>query len=118
MAVFSIFNEVNNSTGLPISTTFSVPSNFPSSQLLLVAGSAWSNTANVPITVQVVIESQVVGTMTLFSNGTATHRAFGTAMIPLQLNPGQTGVTLTLQDLDGSPTITDQNDWFSAALIG
>lgn len=56
--------------------------------------------------------------MNQFSNGTATHRAFAPLLIPLKLTAGQTGVTLTLQELDGSPTITDQNDWFSAALIG
>jgi hypothetical protein len=39
-------------------------------------------------------------------------------MIPLELPAGQTGVTLTLRELDGSPTITDGGDWFSAALIG
>lgn len=118
MAVFSILNEVSNQTGLPITTTFDVPGDFPSTQLLTVAGSAWSRQSNVQLAVEVMIESQVVGTMFQFGNESGTHRAFAPLMVPLALPPGQTGVTLTLRDLDGSPTVTDGGDWFSAALVG
>ena len=63
------------------------------------------------------IEANVVGQLLFASNGATTHRAFAPIFIPQTLSPGST-YTLTLRELDGSPTITDQNDWFSVALIG
>ncbi len=117
MAVVSILNEVNSKTGLPIHANFTVPSNASAQQILMVTGSGFASQTNVAIGVQVVIEGNTVGEMYLFSNGANTHRAFAPVLIPLGLTPGQTGVTLTLQDDEGTPIVTDSNDWFSAALF-
>lgn len=116
MAILSIMNEVSNPTGLPIVQSFTVPAGFPASQLLVVAGSAWSTTTNAQLTVQVLIGAQVVGQLLFFSNGNTTHRAFAPIFIPQGLTPGS--YTLTLRELDASPTTSDQNDWFSVVLIG
>lgn len=114
---FSILNEVSNQTGLPITKTFNMPTTFPASQLLMVAGSAWSRETDIQLAVEVMLESEVVGTLFQFYNTPFVHRAFAPLMIPLSLPAGQEGVTLTLRDLDGSPTLTDGGDWFSVALI-
>lgn len=116
MAVLSILNAVNNQTGLPIVKNFTIPSGFPSSNLLIVSGSAWSSQTNVQLAVQVLVEDGVVGQMLVFSNGNNTHRAFAPVFLTVNLTPGT--YTLTLRELDNSPTLTDFNDWFSVALVG
>lgn len=118
MAVLSILNAVN----LPREQGFTVPLEFPGSQLLLVSGSAWSNSNEVTLEVDISVTSEngvatQVGPMKVYSNGDETHRAFAPLYSPLNLTPGST-YTLSLQPAAGGTTITDENDWFNVALVG
>lgn len=114
MPYVSILNNVSQSGGLPIVANFAVPAN-TGSLALLVSGSGWSQSASTTLQIQVLIGQNVVATMQSYCNPAYTHRTFGTAFIPLSLAAGT--YTLTLREVDGGSTMTDQNDYFSAMLL-
>lgn len=117
MAVLSILNEANRPNGLPIEKAFTVPTTFPASQLLVVAGTAFSGTADVALEIEVVIDTQIVQTIHFFSNGPNERRTFAPVFIPITLALDTTH-TLVLREKNEALTKSNDRDWFSAALIG
>ena len=104
---------VNQQTGpLPISATFSAPSDAP--MYLEVTGSVWTQTANAMTGIAIALDGQIIGTAQIFSNTQATHRPVVPAYLPIQLKQGQH--TLTLTPIGGSTTVSDLNDLFTAVL--
>jgi hypothetical protein len=95
---------------LPITVSFKAPSDGPS--CLIVSGSAWSQAANHMIGIQVSLDNAPIGTASIFSNATTTHRALVPTYIPLKLKFGEHHVTLSA--LPG--TISDINDLFEIVL--
>jgi hypothetical protein len=80
----------------------------------MLAGSAWTQTANTLIGIEVAIDGKVVGTASIFSNMASTHRAVVPSYIPVQLAFGQHKIAITPLN---SVTITDSNDFFDLALM-
>lgn len=118
MSYVSILSYASQPKGLPIVQNFTVPTD-STSQALLVSGSAWSGSANDTLQIQVLVGATVVTTMQCYCNPSTTHRTFPAALISLDalnLVPGDT-YTLTLREVDGGSTTTDQNDYFSAMLL-
>ena len=102
-----------NVTGpLPVTVTFDAPMDGPTT--FLFSGTAWSQTANVPIGVQVLLDGSVIGTSKLYSNSTGEHKTLPAQVMVTDLEPGQHKIVF--QALNGN-TITDANDNFSLALL-
>ena len=95
---------------LPITLNFNALSDAPVT--LEVSGSIWTQSANQMIAIQISVDGAAVGKAQIFSNTASTHRAVVPAYIPLQLKFGQHSLTLSAQ----SPTVSDQNDIFTAVL--
>ena len=111
----SILNNARQRRGLPIVKNFTVPQG-STDQLLVVSGTAFSDKSEKQLTVEVLVEANVVGKMEIWSDEEDVHRAFPSVLIPLRLTPGSNH-TLTLRELDHSDTKTDANDRFSAAVV-
>ncbi|NND74534.1 MAG: hypothetical protein HKN44_05965 [Ilumatobacter sp.] len=114
--------EIINQAGpLPIEAKVQTGSTGPAS--LAVAGSAWSETKNAMLGVDVEFDGTVVGTAKIFSNGTKTHRALVSMHFAVELDKPFTGdppteppvYTVILKPTNGE-TITDFNDWFQVVL--
>jgi hypothetical protein len=103
---------VNLAGPLPVVATFQAPMDGPTA--FLFSGSAWSQSSNMLIGVQVLLDGVVIGTSQLFSNGTGEHRALPAQVMVADLQPGEHKIVF--QALNGA-TITDSNDSFSLALL-
>jgi len=79
---------------------------------LIVSGSVWSQAVNHMIGVQVSLDNAPIGTASIYSNATATHRALVPTYIPLKLAFGNHQVTLSA--LPG--TLGDLNDLYDIVL--
>ena len=108
MAVQIIMNQQKGP--LPITVSFSPPSDGPS--CLVVSGSAWTQTANHTIGIEISLDKKPIGSASIWSNAVATHRALVPKYIPLKLAFGQHELTLTAT----AGTITDVNDLFNVVL--
>ncbi|HEY6391658.1 MAG TPA: hypothetical protein VIX89_10295 [Bryobacteraceae bacterium] len=95
---------------LPITISFKAPSDGPC--CLIVSGSVWSQVANQTIGIQVALDNAHVGTASLFSNATGTHRAVVPTYIPVKLKFGDHQVVLSA--LPG--TVSDINDYFDIVI--
>jgi hypothetical protein len=97
---------------LPLKLTFNAPSDGPAT--LMIAGSVWSATANQHIGIGVVLDGVAIGSASIFSNATTTHRAVVPAYIPVTLKFG--AHVLVLEAMNPA-TIADLNDFFDAILF-
>lgn len=95
---------------LPISATFNSIGDSP--MYVEVNGSVWSQTANVMIGIDILIDGQSVGMAQIFSNGSSTHRAVVPAYIQVTLGEGQHKLTLVAS----ANTVSDFNDFFTAVI--
>jgi hypothetical protein len=110
MSILSIANQAPGP--LPIKATFKSPTDGSAS--LMLAGSVWSGTANQKIGIQIALDGKVIGTASIFSNGTSTHRAVVPTYVPVQLTIGSHTIELTVLN---SVTISDLNDFFDVSLL-
>lgn len=89
---------------------------------LIVSGSVWSQTENVLIGIEVLLDGKSVGVAEIFSNGAATHRAVVSKHFLVNLDkpwPSESEpptYSLKLQVLNAHTT-TDQNDNFQVVLF-
>src|ERR1044072_3948393 len=92
---------------LPIKTTV----RWPSSNLVTVAvsGSAWAQSPNTMVAVNVTISSERIGTLQIYANQAQVHLALPDAFIATQGIFGEFALTLTAAN---GNTITDANDIF------
>jgi hypothetical protein len=93
-------------------------------QLLLVSGSAFAaaGRAGSMLTMEVLVDANVVGTCAVFANTELTHIPFVPTFIPLTLNAASNPFAVTLRPaaggfFGGGVTSTDQNDVFEVTLI-
>jgi hypothetical protein len=110
MPMLSILNQAKG--GLPVSATFEAPLDGPA--CLVLSGSVWSQTANQMIGVGLELDGKLIGTASIFSNATTTHRAVVPSYIPINLTFGSHKVTLVPTT---GTTVSDFNDLFDVALI-
>ena len=108
MQILQIISQVGP---LPLKAQFNAPLDGPS--LLVVTGSAWSQSNNVLLQMNVQLDGAQIGTAQIFSNGSTTHRAFSTLFVGVNLTFGQHVLTLT----PGTDVVSDANDTFGAYLI-
>lgn len=86
-----------------------------SQQLLLVSGSGCSRVANSLITMNVVVNGTIVGTMNVWANPANQHMAYVSTAIPLTLVPNaQSTITLVAAS---SNTYLDYNDYYNVTII-
>ncbi len=97
---------------LPIKTTVKWPST--DVVTMAVSGSAWAQSPNTTVAVNVSVGDQMIGTLQMYANESGVHLALPTAYLASQNNPGQ--VTVTLAAANGT-TLTDSNDMFTAVLL-
>jgi hypothetical protein len=97
---------------LPIKTTVK----WPSSDIvtMAVSGSAWTQSPNTTVAVNVSVDGQMIGTLQMYANQSGVHLAFPTAFLPSQGTFGEFTVALTPAN---GTTLTDANDMFTVALI-
>ena len=96
---------------LPLTATFNAPSDAPS--CLIISGSAWTQTANQTIGIEVTLDGKPIGSASIWSNAPATHRAVVPTYIPVKLAFGQHTIVLSAAT---SGTISDLNDFFDVVL--
>lgn len=108
MQILQIINQIGP---LPLKGQFKSPMDGPA--LLVVTGSLWSQSVNTLLTVDVQLDGTSIGTAKIWSNGVATHRAFPTLFLPVNLTYAQHVLTLT----PGANVVSDLNDTFTAYLI-
>jgi len=96
---------------LPLSAQFNAPSDAPST--LIVSGSVWTLSNNQMIGVTVQLDGKALGSASIFSNASSTHRATVPAYIPVKLTFGAHTITLVPQN---SVTTSDLNDYFNVVL--
>jgi hypothetical protein len=97
---------------LPITTTFQVENDDPT--IILLSCSAWTQTADVMIEVDLLVDGQVVAKASLFCNPTAQHMALVSAPTAYSFSIGEH--TFTLQ-AGNANTVTDFNDFYYVTLI-
>jgi len=107
MAVQLILQQVGP---LPITATFNSIGDSP--MYLEVNGSVWTMIPNVMTGIDIQIDGQALGTATIFSNGTSTHRAVVPAYLPVTLAPGPHKLTLSAS----GNTVSDSNYSFTAVI--
>ncbi len=106
----SILNQAKG--GFPISASFAAPLDGPA--CLSVSGSVWTSTPNQLIGVSLELDGVLIGTASIFSNGSTTHRAVVPCFIPINLTFGTHKITL----IPSTPaTTSDFNDFFDVVLI-
>jgi len=94
-------------------------------QLLLVSGSAFAaaGRAGSMLTMEILVDANVVGTCSVFANTELAHIPFVPTFIPLALNPASNPFAVTLRPAaggffpGGGATSTDQNDVFQVTLV-
>ena len=107
----TLFPVISQAGPLPItSAPFKAPVDGP--VVFVVTGSAYSNTANVPISFTVLLDNNVIGTAQVFSNGSQTHRVLPPLFIPVALTDGSHTCAIM-----ASPTATDYNDHFTVQIL-
>lgn len=96
---------------LPIKQSFM----WPSSEALIVAvsGSAWTQKPNTLLTLQVLVDGKVLGTLQQLAAAPSTHMALPTGFFAITREISQAVLTLSA----GTDTVTDGNDQFTVALI-
>jgi hypothetical protein len=110
MPIMSILNQAHG--GLPLKATFTSPADGP--VCFVLCGSVWSATANQMIGVMLELDGKIIGSASIYSNGTSEHRAVVPSYIAVNLAYGPHTVTL----VPLSPvTVTDLNDLFDVALL-
>lgn len=97
---------------LPVLATFDAPMDGPTT--FVFSGTAWSQSANVPIGVEVLLDGVVIGFSQLYSNSTAEHKTLPTQVMVADLEPGKHKIVLRALNAN---TVTDANDNFSVALL-
>jgi len=97
---------------LPIKTTVKWPST--DVVTIAVSGSAWAQSPNTTVAVNVSVGDQMIGTLQMYANESGVHLALPTAYLPSLNNPGQVTVALTAAN---GTTLTDGNDMFTAVLL-
>ena len=97
---------------LPIKTTFQVENDGPT--LILLSCSAWTQTANVMIEVDLLIDGVEVAWAGLFGNAANQHMALVSLPKPYTFTIGEH--TFTLQAANPE-TVSDQNDFFNVTLL-
>ena len=102
---------VSQNGPLPISQTFSAPSDAPI--MLEVNGSVWSSVAGLMVGIGIDLDGTTIGAAQIFANANAMHLAVVPAYIPVQLSQGEH--TLYLYLLSGE-TQGDSNDFYNAVL--
>ena len=97
---------------LPITTTFQVENDGPT--LILLAASAWTETADVMLEVDLLVDGAAVSWAALFGNTPNQHMALVSIPMPYTFSIGEH--TFTLQA--GNPqTVSDFNDFFFVTLL-
>jgi len=92
---------------LPLKTSVDIQSNMPA--VVTLAGSVWSNAAQQPIGIALLIDGSVVGMATIFANPAATHLS----VVPLEfaytfeIGPHE----FVLNPLNNATT-SDKNDFY------
>jgi hypothetical protein len=97
---------------LPITTTFQVENDGPT--LILLAGSAWTQTGNVTIGVDLLVDGEAVAWAALFCNPTNQHMALVSVPMPYTFTIGEH--TFTLRP-DTPETVSDSNDFYYVTLL-
>jgi hypothetical protein len=97
---------------LPIKTTVKWPST--DVVTMAVSGSAWTQSPNTTVAVNVSVGDQMIGTLQIFANQAQVHLALPDAFIATQGAFGEFPLTLTAAN---GNTITDANDIFTVALL-
>jgi hypothetical protein len=88
---------------------------WPSSETIIVAvsGSAWTQKPGTTLTIQVMLDDKVIGTLQQLAGAATTHMALPTGYFAITRQISQAVLTLAA----GDGTITDANDHFTVALI-
>jgi hypothetical protein len=110
MPAMTILNQAKG--GLPISASFSAPSDGPATFVL--AGSVWCGTADKMIGVSLELDGKIIGSASIFSNAPTTHRAVVPSYIPVSLTFGEHKLTLIAENAN---TISDLNDFYDVILM-
>jgi len=97
---------------LPIKQSFM----WPSSEALIVAvsGSAWTQKANTPLTLQVLVDDKVLGTIQQLAGAATMHMTLPTGFFAITRQISQATLTLSAGN---DTTLSDANDQFTVALI-
>jgi hypothetical protein len=96
---------------LPITTPFQVENDGPT--LILLSCSAWTQTENVMIEVDLLVDGEAVAWAGLFGNATNQHMALVAVPMPYTFSIGEH--TFTLQA--GPDTVSDHNDFYYVTLL-
>ena len=97
---------------LPITTTFQVENDGPT--LILLSCSAWSQTSDVMIEVDLLVDGVAVTGAALFCNTPNQHMALVSVPMPSTFTIGEHTFTLQASNPD---TVTDFNDFFYVTLL-
>ncbi|MRD49740.1 hypothetical protein [Caenimonas koreensis] len=103
---------ISQSGPLPITQVVNIQNDGPS--LIMLSASAWSQTANTMIGVELVIDGAVVTSAMLFCNPTDQHMSLVSTPVPYTFSFGQH--TITLQAAT-STTVSDSNDFYGVTLL-
>jgi len=97
---------------LPITQTFNFEGD--GDVIISLSGSAWANDAGM-LAFELFMDNNAVGFAYRYTNEGGSHKTLVPMLFPWQLGFGEHTITLAVEI--GSPTITDQNDYFNVALI-
>ena len=97
---------------LPIKQSFM----WPSSEAIIVAvsGSAWTQKPNTVLSLQVMVDDKVLGTIQQLAGSATTHLALPTGFFAVQRQISQATLTLSAGN---DTTLADGNDQFTVALV-
>jgi hypothetical protein len=97
---------------LPITVPAQIENDSPT--LILLSASAWTQTANVMIEVELLVDGVVVAWAGLFSNPATQHMALVSVPVPYSFTIG--AHTFTLQAANPQ-TVSDSNDLYYVTLL-
>ena len=103
---------INQAGPLPIRQSFMWPSS--ESIIVAVSGSAWTQKPNTLLTLQVLVDDKVLGTIQQLAGAASTHLALPTGFFAINRQISQAVLTLSAGN---DTTVTDVNDHFTVALI-
>lgn len=103
---------INQIGPLPISASFNALSDGPA--LIMVSGSVWANTNNVPIGIRLSIDGAPVRDAWIFANPGQTHMAVVPLTVPYEFSFGSHKITLS--PMNGN-TVGDQNDFYQVTIL-
>jgi hypothetical protein len=98
---------------LPLPATFN--SEIEGDVLFFVSGSAWSQTAGSVLSILLILDGTVIGSISGFTNESASHKTLVPAFIAAQLTYGPH--TIVLEADPATTTVSDLNDNFHVSLI-